>query len=100
MIIQNNMNQNSDGFNRIKEVSLNFVRSMKIGDKPGIYRKEAGEGESFYGSYHAAHILDLFGELVKLPVAEKEIWAANFIARQTRQGYLKLMCLITPTASK
>src|SRR5690606_5156705 len=74
-------------FERIKKVSLNFVDAMKMGDKPGVYRKEAGEGESFYGSYHAAHILDLFGELDRFSAEEKAVWAENFIKRQTQQGY-------------
>lgn len=75
------------GFDRIKSVSLNFLNSMKIGSTPGVYRKEAAEGESFYGSYHAAHILDLFGELDKLSSEDKAIWAGNFLKRQTQQGY-------------
>ena len=74
-------------FEHIKKVSLNFVDAMKMGDKPGVYRKEAGEGESFYGSYHAAHILDLFGELDKFSAVDKAVWAENFINRQTQQGY-------------
>uniref|UniRef100_UPI0035948535 hypothetical protein n=1 Tax=Persicitalea sp. TaxID=3100273 RepID=UPI0035948535 len=80
------------GYQRIKETSLNFVRAMKMGaapgeSTPGIYGKEAGEGESFYGSYHAAHVLDLFEELTNLPAAELDIWAEQFQRRQTEQGY-------------
>ncbi|WP_257669410.1 hypothetical protein [Parapedobacter tibetensis] len=75
------------GYSRIKRTALNFVNAMKIGDTPGVYRKEASEGESFYGSYHAVHILDLFGELDALSGDEKAIWAANFTKRQTQQGY-------------
>ena len=41
------------GYNHLKEISLNFVRSMKLGSNPATYQKEAGGGESFYGSYHA-----------------------------------------------
>ncbi|KAA0988786.1 hypothetical protein [Dyadobacter aurulentus] len=78
---------NTPGFERIKQTSLNFVNAMKIGDTPGIYRKEKGDGESFYGSYHAAHILDLFGELPKFSDEEKAIWAQQFQDRQTDQGY-------------
>src|SRR5690606_12114438 len=81
------MNNVTEGYRRIKQTSLNFVNAMKIGDTPGIYLKEAGEGESFYGSYHAAHILDLFGELNKLSESEKQAWAQNFTKRQTPQGY-------------
>lgn len=75
------------GYQRIKQTSLNFVNAMKIGDKPGVYRKEAGEGESFYGSYHAAHILDLFGEMQLLPEQYRDEWAEQFRQRQTDQGY-------------
>ncbi len=77
----------SQGYNRIKNTSIDFVNAMKIGSVPGVYRKEAGEGESFYGSYHAAHILDLFGELDKISAADKAVWATNFTKRQTSQGY-------------
>lgn len=77
----------NNGFQRIKSTSLNFVNLMKIGEKSGIYRKEKDEGESFYGSYHAAHILDLFGELQNIPEADKDIWAHNFTSRQSAQGY-------------
>jgi hypothetical protein len=75
------------GYQRIKQTSLHFVDAMKIGDKPGVYRKEPGEGESFYGSYHAAHVLDLFGELQNRPAADLDIWAEQFQRRQTEQGY-------------
>ena len=37
------------GYLRIKEVSLNFVRAMKLGGKVGVYRKEpGGEGKSLW----------------------------------------------------
>ena len=75
------------GYQRIKQTSLNFVNAMKIGDKPGVYRKEAGEGESFYGSYHAAHILDLFCGMQVLAESYRDEWAEQFRHRQTEQGY-------------
>ncbi|RRA98084.1 hypothetical protein [Larkinella rosea] len=75
------------GYQRIKDTALNFVKSMKIGDTPGVYRKERSEGESFYGSYHAAHVLDLFGELHNRPAADLDRWANQFINRQTEQGF-------------
>ncbi len=75
------------GYQRIKQTSLNFVNAMKIGDLPGLYSKEPGEGESFYGSYHAAHVLDLFGELHNRPAKDLDIWAEQFQKRQTAQGY-------------
>ncbi|WP_143072877.1 hypothetical protein [Parapedobacter indicus] len=77
----------TEGYRRIKQTSLGFVNAMKIGETPGIYRKEAGEGESFYGSYHAAHILDLFGGLAELSESDRRIWARNFTNRQTQHGY-------------
>lgn len=77
----------SPGYQRIKQTSLNFVNAMKIGEKPGIYRKEAGEGQSFYGSYHAAQILDLFGEMQLLSDSYRDEWAEQFRQRQTEQGY-------------
>lgn len=75
------------GYERIKAVSLRYVQAMKLGDVTGVYRKEKAEGESFYGSYHAAHVLDLFGELPSLPQAMREAWADQFRTRQTLQGY-------------
>lgn len=76
------------GYKRIKQTSLNFVRAMKIGDAPGIYRKEPGEEDaSLYGSYHAAHILDLFGELGRFSETEIDVWADFFHERQCVQGY-------------
>lgn len=77
----------TSGYQRIKQVSLDFVNAMKIGPKPGVYRKETGDGESFYGSYHAAHVLDLFGELDGISQMDKITWADNFLNRQTGQGY-------------
>ena len=77
----------TEGYKRIKQVSLNFVNVMKIGEIPGVYQKEEAAGESFYGSYHAAHILDLFGALDRLPRHELDEWAENFTRRQTKQGF-------------
>lgn len=77
----------TEGYQTIKKISLRFVRTMKVGDKPGIYRKEAGDPPGLYGSYHAAHILDLFGELEKFSDDEIESWADFFHQKQTKQGY-------------
>ncbi|MBN2296317.1 MAG: hypothetical protein JXM70_28055 [Pirellulales bacterium] len=77
----------TDGYLRIKEVSLNFVRAMKIGTAPGVYCKEVGEGESLYGSYHAAHILDLFGELDNISERDRDQWADIFRKKQTGTGF-------------
>ena len=85
--IERSDHDESDGYRRIKKTSLAFVEKMKIGDEPGVYAKEPGEGESFYGSYHAAHVLDLFGELRGRPTAELDAWAEIFRRRQTETGY-------------
>ncbi len=77
----------TNGYKRIKTTSLQFVSAMKIGEHPGVYSKEQGAGESFYGSYHAAHVLDLFGELESLSPEHKQNWAQQFLSRQTTQGY-------------
>ena len=77
----------ADGYDRIRQTSLCFVERMKLGDAPGVYAKEPGGGPSFYGSYHAAHILDLFGVLPSLPGSDLDRWADVFRTRQTESGY-------------
>lgn len=77
----------TEGYRRIKQTSLNYVEAMKVGDRPGIYRKEEGEPPGLYGSYHAAHILDLFGELGSFSEEEIDLWADFFHEKQTKQGY-------------
>ena len=77
----------TDGYLRIKEVSLNFVRAMKLGSEVGVYRKEPGGSESLYGSYHAAHILDLFDELEQCSEEELDQWAEIFRSKQTATGF-------------
>jgi hypothetical protein len=74
------------GYRRIKETSLRFVGGMKLGDRPGRYRKEPGGGESFYGSYHGAQVLDLFGELRALPPEDLDEWAAYLCDDQSEYG--------------
>ena len=75
------------GYRRIKATSLNFVNAMKIGDQPGIYRKEEGGSESFYGSYHASQILSLFGELQKFPEKDLDSWSDYFSSNQSEFGF-------------
>lgn len=76
------------GFQRIKKVSLSYVNSMKLGDIPGIYTKEKSEiAPSLYGSYHALHILDLFGELNNYSKDQLDKWADFFLEKQCIQGY-------------
>ncbi len=79
--------QETSGYRRIREVTLRFVRAMKLGETVGVYRKEPGGEESLYGSYHAAHILDMFGELSQLSEVDRDRWAEQFQYKQTAQGY-------------
>lgn len=68
--------------------ALAFVDSMKYNKVPGVYRKDPTETHpSWYGSYHAAHILDLFGELSKFSGTELDDWAALINEKQCNQGY-------------
>ena len=60
---------------------------MKLGEHPATYQKEAGGGESFYGSYHALHILDLFNELGKYSKNHLDQWAEYFQKDQTAFGF-------------
>ena len=60
---------------------------MKLGDHPATYQKETRGGESFYGSYHALHILDLFHELHSLPASTMDQWAGYIGKNQTVQGF-------------
>jgi hypothetical protein len=69
------------GYQRVKQSALNFVRSMKVGDEPGRYRKEPGGDDSFYGSYHGLHIIDMFGELQSFSQADQDTWAEVFLSR-------------------
>lgn len=75
------------GYRRIKATSLRFVYAMKLGNKIGIFQKEAGGGESFYGSYHAVQILSLFGELQKYSEKDLDAWADYFSAHQSEFGF-------------
>lgn len=77
----------TNGFERIRRVTLAYVNAMKIGAAPGIYSKERGEEAGLYGSYHAAHILDLFGELASLKADQITTWADFFKRRQAEQGF-------------
>jgi len=67
-------------------VALRYVRAMRLGDRSGIYRKEPGGPESFYGSYHAAHVLDMFGELDTYSAAELDEWADYIRKDQHEDG--------------
>lgn len=76
------------GYLRIRKIALDFVRDMKVGDQPGVYKKEAIEtGASTYGSYHSAHILDLYGELEAIDSGDLDRWAERIQAFQCGNGY-------------
>lgn len=78
----------ADGYERIKRTSLNYVASMKVGDIPGRYKKESAEtGPGLYGSYHAAHILDLFNEMGRFSPEEIDAWARYYQDKQCGRGY-------------
>lgn len=77
----------TNGYKQIKQITLQFVESLKVGDAPGIYKKEKDGEVSFYGSYHAAHIYDLFGELTSFSQEDLISWAEQFQINQTKQGY-------------
>ena len=82
------MMNETEGYRRIKAAALNYVKACKVGTHPGRYTKWLDEpNETFYGSYHAAQILDLFGELDKLSAQALDTWAEFFLERQTAQGY-------------
>ena len=75
------------GYQRVKSSALRFVEAMKLGDVPGRYRKEPGGAESFYGSYHALHVLDLFGRRESLPQAELDAWTDYLRQDQSEAGF-------------
>lgn len=78
----------TEGYKRIKSNALAYVQAMKVGDEPGVYKKEACETEpSTYGSYHATQILSLFGELQKFPKKDLAAWAERIKAYQCGNGY-------------
>jgi len=83
------MHEETDGYRAVKNAAIAFVDSMKAGDAVGVYRKDPTETHpSWYGSYHAAHILDLFGELRKRHTdADLDAWAALINSKQCGQGY-------------
>ncbi len=82
------MMNETEGYRRIKKTALNYVNACKIGERPGLYAKWQDERqETFYGSYHALHILDLFGELDQFTANDMNTWAEYFLDKQTEQGY-------------
>lgn len=77
-----------DGYRLIESVAVSFVNAMKIGSEPGVYRKDPIETKpSWYGSYHAAHILDLFRKFSTYSKHDIDSWAALINEKQCDQGY-------------
>jgi len=59
---------------------------MKLGEAPWQYRKEPGGSESFYGSYHGLHILDMLGALDSLSDENRDAWADYICKDQSEDG--------------
>ena len=78
------------GYERVKTSALRFVESMKLGEEPWLYRKEPGGEESFYGSYHGLHILDMFGELDSLSEEDRDGWAEHICKDQSEDGAFRV----------
>lgn len=79
-------NTTTPGYERVKASALRFVEQMKLGEEPWLYRKEPGGGESFYGSYHGLHILDMFGALESLSDQDRDGWADYICRDQSEDG--------------
>ncbi len=77
------------GYEQVKSSALRFVEAMKLDGSPWRYRKEPGGSESFYGSYHALHVLDLFGGLESLSPQDRDGWAEYINADQSEDGLFR-----------
>lgn len=77
----------TEGYRRVRQSALRFVEAMHLGPEPFRFRKEPGGEQSFYGSYHALHVLDMFGELDRLTDAERDAWAGYINRDQAEQGF-------------
>ena len=77
----------TDGYRRVKQSALKFVDAMRLGPEPWRIRKEPGGSESFYGSYHALHVLDMFGAMDQFSAAELDGWADYIRRDQAEHGY-------------
>ena len=78
--------EESAGYKEVKQAALQFVQQMQLGDEVGVYQKEAGGGESLYGSYHGLHVLDLFAEAPR-DDETRELWSRRFRKLQTKWGF-------------
>ena len=77
------------GYEQVKASALHFVEAMKLDGAPWLYRKEPGGDESFYGSYHGLHILDMFGALDSLSDADRDAWADYICKDQSEDGLFR-----------
>lgn len=77
------------GYERVKTSALRFVERMKLSEAPWLYRKEPGGDESFYGSYHGLHILDMFGALDTLSDHDRDGWAEYICQDQSEDGLFR-----------
>ncbi len=77
------------GYERVKATALRFVEAMNADESPWRYRKEPGGSESFYGSYHALHALDMIGALEALSEQERDGWAEYINADQSEDGLFR-----------
>jgi hypothetical protein len=81
--------ESTPGYERVKASALRFVAKMKLDGQPWEYRKEASGSESFYGSYHGLHILDMFGALDSLSEIDRDRWADYFCRDQSEDGLFR-----------
>jgi hypothetical protein len=77
------------GYEQVKASAFRFVEAMRLGEAPWLFRKESGGNESFYGSYHALHILDMFGGLDSLSEQERDGWADYMCVDQSEDGLFR-----------
>lgn len=77
------------GYERVKTTALRFVERMKLSEAPWLYRKEPDGNESFYGSYHGLHILDMFGALDTLSDRDRDEWADYICRDQSEDGLFR-----------
>jgi hypothetical protein len=81
--------ESTPDYERVKASALRFVDEMKLGEEVWRYRKEPGGSESFYGSYHGLHILDMFGALDSLSDRDRDEWADYSCRDQSEDGLFR-----------
>ncbi|MDD4082927.1 MAG: hypothetical protein PHD05_06090 [Sphaerochaetaceae bacterium] len=77
-----------EGYQQIKDNAISLVNSLEIKNKLGFYKKDpTEEHSSMYGTYHAVHILDMFGCLDSYSEKQKDNFAKIINDTQGEQGY-------------